>query len=515
MKRNFYHKRRRFGPEQLETRQMLAGDVTVSVVAGDLVITGDALSNAIVLEATANAGEFVISDAADAGVGATTINGGATPVTLAGVTGGIVITMDDGHDRVTISKARDIDIADELVINTGPGDDRLTSTGTRRITIGANLSVVTGDGDDVVSISQIRVGGNATFDTGVGHDRVTLSNTSLASDRLNYVAGNLVLHAGDGSDVFALTASMTVGHNITFDGGLGNDVLNAPNLIRYVSAAGDITLQFGDGSDTLIGKGLFATGDALIDFGAGNDVCVWGNVFVTGNLTTNLGAGMDSLGGGGGAADNLIVRGNLSLDCGADSDYVALGTTQVSGGMTVVSGDGADGLWLNYTHVIGSCTVDGGDGHDYILVERFGVGASAILRGGNGHDKLIANIGRAANLSIESAAGYDLVDARWLRVTSQLTVDSGAESDLVNVLGCGARTLSLNTAAGSDVAKVEHSAFETLFAQLGDDHDALELVGSVTHGAAVVDGGAGFDLLTTRGNLFGALDVRNVEAIVN
>jgi Ca2+-binding RTX toxin-like protein len=492
---------------------MLAGDVTVSVVAGDLIITGDALSNAIVLEATANAGEFVISDAADVDVGATTLNGGGTPLTLAGVTGSIVVTMGDGDDRVTVSTARDIAIADDLSIGMGLGNDRLTSSSTRRIGVGGDLNITTAEGDDVISLAQVRVGGNSTIDTGVGDDRVTLHNTSLSSDRLNYTAGNLSLVAGDGNDFFTLDGTFTVGQNITFDGGFGNDILNAPKMIRYVSAVGNITLQFGDGSDTLVGKGLFASGDALVDFGAGNDVCIFANVFVR-NLTTNLGAGVDSLGGGGGAADNLVIRGNLSLDCGSESDYVALGTTQVSGGMTVVSGEGADGLWLNYTSVIGSLSVDGGDGHDYILVERFGVGASATLRGGSGHDKLIANIGRAASLSIESAAGYDVVDARWLRITSQLTVDSGSESDLVNVIGTVARTLSLNTAAGSDVAKIEHSAFETLFAQLGDDHDALELAGSMTHGTAVVDGGAGFDLLTQRGNLFGALDVRNVEAIV-
>ena len=52
---------RRLQFESLENRQLLAGDVNVSVVAGQLFVTGDQLENDIELTSTGVAGQFRIA----------------------------------------------------------------------------------------------------------------------------------------------------------------------------------------------------------------------------------------------------------------------------------------------------------------------------------------------------------------------------------------------------------------------------------------------------------------------
>ena len=71
--------------EPLESRLLLAGNVTASVAGGSLFLTGDNLLNDIVVK-TPVAGQVRV----ESGASATTINGGAGPVTFNGFAGGIM-----------------------------------------------------------------------------------------------------------------------------------------------------------------------------------------------------------------------------------------------------------------------------------------------------------------------------------------------------------------------------------------------------------------------------------------
>ena len=90
-------KGRRCSFESLESRQLLAGNVTFKIVNGNAVIKGDKLDNAIVVT-EAVAGSITVTS----GANATTINGAAGPITLTGFTGALKIDLGKGADNLTV-----------------------------------------------------------------------------------------------------------------------------------------------------------------------------------------------------------------------------------------------------------------------------------------------------------------------------------------------------------------------------------------------------------------------------
>lgn len=118
-------KRTKISLESLEERAVLAGNVLVQFLSGDLVITGDGSSNDIEIRSTGTIDEFKIT-----GIG-TTINGRSGPFVFDNFdfTGDIRVKMKGGNDRVLMHGADsgfgDLDAWDDLSINMGEGDDKL------------------------------------------------------------------------------------------------------------------------------------------------------------------------------------------------------------------------------------------------------------------------------------------------------------------------------------------------------------------------------------------------------
>src|SRR3954465_6274485 len=89
--------------ESLEDRSLLAGDVTASILNGNLLISGDKFANGITL-APGTAANTVVVTGVNAGMGATNVNGASNgAVTLSGFTGSLTIRMKGGNDNVTIT----------------------------------------------------------------------------------------------------------------------------------------------------------------------------------------------------------------------------------------------------------------------------------------------------------------------------------------------------------------------------------------------------------------------------
>src|SRR5437762_3371716 len=88
--------------ESLEDRQMMTGNVLVSVSGGDLVVTGDSGANELrIIQSLQNgapiAGRFFIT-----GQNGTTINGQATGQFFQNVTDDLRINLNGGNDRLTL-----------------------------------------------------------------------------------------------------------------------------------------------------------------------------------------------------------------------------------------------------------------------------------------------------------------------------------------------------------------------------------------------------------------------------
>jgi hypothetical protein len=140
------------------------------------------------------------------------------------------------------------------------------------------------------------------------------------------------------------------------------------------------------------------------------------------------------------------------------------------------------------------------------------VGPAAILSGA-GNDYVYLSVVRGgASFQINAGAGYDLIYFAYSSVAGTVSLSAGSESDQVTVTVVGARNFWLDASAGYDAVTFEYSAFDTLYAQLGADADALTIRGSLVRIAALLDGGAGGDLFKSSGNLLSGLSVRNIEA---
>ncbi len=111
------------------------------------------------------------------------------------------------------------------------------------------------------------------------------------------------------------------------------------------------------------------------------------------------------------------------------------------------------------------------------------------------------------------AAGFDLVNLSYTSVVQTLSVSLGGDSDQATVYASSARNLSVDAGNGYDAVRIEYSAADHLFAGLGDKDDSLAVVSSLARISALFDGGPGYDVLLSSGNLLTGLVRRNFESI--
>src|SRR5687768_16081974 len=209
-----------WGVERLERRRMLAGDVLVSVVDGDLMIQGDREPNAIVIS-QASDGMYTVAGALDDDDGLpTTVNGGPSGV-FAGMDDDLRIRMGRGDDLVEIGgidvpddySSRDIngddttlidgavvgdrfkhftenpngstrhnirvelnevEVAALMFIATGHGRDWIEIVGSTFH--GENVGVATGEGDDVIKLIESQADGGFQVQGSAGADRVRVAD---------------------------------------------------------------------------------------------------------------------------------------------------------------------------------------------------------------------------------------------------------------------------------------------------------------------------------------------------
>jgi hypothetical protein len=304
---------RRLSAETLESRSLLAGDVTAVVDGGVLRITGDAASNGVRIRRDGD--DLVVVGTLVAGA-ATTINGSAS-FTAGGVSNGLVVRLEGGNDVLRLANDNGpLAIDGTITVATGNGNDRVTGTltndntagfylgpgadkfGLNRSTLG-NLVVNTDplaaeDGrSDELLLTNVRTTGLAILRTGGGNDRVEIRGASS-------VPQTLTVATGDGSDRILIEGTtdtqVQVGHALTIESGRGNDEVRLRNLnvngvltITNLDGASDVELALIKASE-----GLFAW------LGAGDDDLTIRN-------SSSARAGL----GGGLGSDTLTLEANV------------------------------------------------------------------------------------------------------------------------------------------------------------------------------------------------------------
>jgi hypothetical protein len=336
---------RRARIEALEPRQLLAGDVSVSVVEGNLIVEGDELENQVAITAGPEPGAYIVR-----GLDGTNIVQSPAPaegmppvseVVVTGVTGGARIGLGAGDDRLVLAN---VGFRGGVSVRMGEGNDGV-AIGLRpvpmpnaqpaslppmdapgSVRIGGPLNIGTGEGNDRVQIDQAGIGGQLHVETGMGDDVVRLGHAppppaemppaTLAESAKPpemqpalRVARGINVDLGAGHDELIADAVMAQ-HGLSINGGEGNDSLHA----HHVGSGGPLMLLGGggDGADR-VDLAHVRAGTAVVMTGAGNDhVRIVDSVFRV--LGVALGEGDDTLDLRGNAAQWAFFLGGEGTD---------------------------------------------------------------------------------------------------------------------------------------------------------------------------------------------------------
>lgn len=323
--------------ERLEARQLMAGDVFVNVVEGNLIVEGDAQGNQVAITAGPEPGSYLIRglDGTNIVRPAAEVSTPANEVVVKGVTGGARIALGAGDDRLVLANAS---FRGGVAIRMGEGNDGV-AIGLRptveagsetpaplpgSVRIGGPLSISTGEGNDRVHVDQVSIGGPLNIETGGGNDAVRLGHQSpppveLVTDaeadaKPEVVPALRVMQAinvnlGVGNDEFNADAVKT-DQGMNVNAGEGSDALR----IDQLWSGGPLTLIGGpgDGADN-IDLAHARAAMAFINTGAGNDhVRILDSAFRV--LGIALEDGDDSLAVGNTQAEWAFALGGDGLD---------------------------------------------------------------------------------------------------------------------------------------------------------------------------------------------------------
>jgi hypothetical protein len=359
--------------EGLEGRLTPAGNVTTSLVGGNLTIIDNAAASSLTISQPA-ANEITITP--DAG---TTINGKAGPVTIMGVTGGLNVNLGTGNDTLTFDLSHHSIAVGNVSITGSTGNKTvLTNTAgtTNALDVHGSFKEVFGNGAEFTRLDQFNVSGNMTIDHANGDAFVFLGvDPANLGTLFNRVGGALTVAnvtsagtTGSGSDVDALEET-NVGGDVTAHMGTGNQ--SGFGGWTSVGSLSSKSVTVG-GNVTITGHAFLAFGDFAND---GEEVV---NAHVAGNVTMNLGggAGNTALFGGGASAGSTSANNVVILGSGAH-DALTVGPSVVKNNLTVLlTGPGGNSISADSVSVTGDTTLMAAGGSNSIAIDNQAPGST-------------------------------------------------------------------------------------------------------------------------------------------
>ncbi|MCA9048828.1 MAG: peptidylprolyl isomerase, partial [Planctomycetaceae bacterium] len=315
--------------ESLETRALLAGNVTAQLNGVNAVIRGDAQANSF--ELLISGGDIVVR-----GADGTTINGSTDDFVL--VTGGT-------------------SIGGTLEILAGSGADSVTVTG---IDVG-DVTVMGGGGNDEIVFDSVTTSGNASVYGNSGMDLLGFSG--------GVIGGNLLLNGGAHSDDIVVDGT-TIDGNLVMLGLGGADNI----VVRNSDVTGRLGIRAGRGQDLILLDGAIVTGAAAINGNQGRD-----RVMLDG--ATTLGTG--SVIRGGASRDHVVIaagtdpgnvrlrsfKGNTIPDAIIETRITDTETGAL-GRLEAIASAGSPSTALQLSANVTSVTEDAGTGAATITVTR-------------------------------------------------------------------------------------------------------------------------------------------------
>jgi hypothetical protein len=299
---------RRFAFETLESRQVFAGNVFVSLVNGDLIITGGPNSNGIQIVPGSDAGTVEVSGLMQAG-NRTKLNHDTQPLTFV-VEHDIILDLRDGDDLVQIDG---LQLPGNLKADLGTGSDVLTMSNT---TVQQAVVLSTGDGDDQVTFQNDQFGGNIQADLGNHDDYFTMLGS--------HAFGSVSLDTGDNADHVVMDGSQ-FDYNLSITGHANRtwEKVSLSNLqVRQ-----NLIIQDKEGRCSVRLAGISAGAIKLAGGRLGDHVEL--SDINTGSLTIGLGDDNDRLSLAGVTATNTKLDGGRGTDQLLQPAANALGTFRI------------------------------------------------------------------------------------------------------------------------------------------------------------------------------------------
>jgi hypothetical protein len=501
---------RRPGIEALEAKQLLAGDVLVSVVGGNLIVTGDEMDNEISIQSGAEPGQYIVHGRQD------------TNVTL---------SKDCPAGSEHGQEDQDTDAENVVVVN-----------GVRR---GARIRMA--DGDDTVLIQNARFAGNVSVNMGEGHDSVIVGNQlvfgppkfppghdppveSLPISELNRGDTAPIVSPeapqGDAGDATPADATDFKGpdrpgeHQGPGDkpgehqgpgGKPGEHQGPGDKPGEHQGPGGKPGEHQGPGDKPGEHQG---PGDKPGEHQGPGD-----------KPGEHQGPGDkpgEHQGPGGGdrpegepvEEPSVVIKGGLRIVTGGGEDrgisvddHVDVVDVNIGRGLQILTGDGVDDVLLRNINVGSNMAPKTGNSPSQQTSGRVHVGL------GDGTDRLVMSDIHAGRIVARGGEGNDEItvggtESRLLAIHG----GRGEGADRIKLSGAKAELASVRTAAGDDQVRVIDSAFKVLSVQLGKGSDSLTM-GGVSARLAALSGGPGdADLLEQLGeNLIAHERIRGFE----
>jgi hypothetical protein len=442
-------RRVRLAVQPLESRVVLDGTITASLIGGVLSLTGEDLDNDVQIKVD--------------GTGATLTSTNGTQFTLVtpltGPVTSIKADLKGGADNFSIDPTSNFAVPGPVAIKLGDGNNTLDLVTSGTLTLGG-LTYTGGDGSDAVTIAAgagSTIGGTAKFTYANGGSETNLTGVT-------YNAVTLVATEGSGA-----------GNNVTADGVTVTKTFSAATGSGFPAV-----VQFFD--STLGGLKVTGYGNAIIlqDTVATGAMQVNGTVFVKGTVYADL------------HLQGAAVTGGVTVAAPSPSLEADGGGSTINGTLAVTGTIGQTQVTIDtdtLTEIKGNITVKGGPIGDVFTTTALFKADKNVILTLNGGDNLVA-LGDGSGVAtvvggvtVKTGAGNDQVVFDQVSVTGPV---------LVTTLG-GADTLAID----------DETAFQGAFtADLGAGDDTILIAQNPGRanpvrfvGKATIKGGAGNDLL--------------------
>ena len=284
---------KRLQMEQLEDRQLMAGNVLAFMSSGNL----------HVVEAAGQIGRGQAVQVAQLSNGNIRVQG--------------LSSQDGGTSLINGGTFRDFTVPGNLNVNLGAGRDnvvlgRSAPSTFNNVYINTGVAAATAiDDRDFVNVERVTTRGHLTVDTGASSDYVSVFN-----NRVGDTSGidNLTLRTGTAADYINV-------NNVNVNGNLSVSTYNTDSEsdadhvhLEMAFARSNLQVFTGGGDDYLTVVNGFAGNDAFFTTGAGNDTVRLTEVQAVDDFMTYLEAGDDTL-------DMQYLRADvLTLDGGVGTD---------------------------------------------------------------------------------------------------------------------------------------------------------------------------------------------------